>query len=57
MIKTEEIRLHTLFIKFKNEGKGIDEIKGLLEVDGKVLENINKFKLFVYICLKLANNQ
>lgn len=42
MIKTEEIRLHNLFIKFKNEGKGIDEIKGLLEVDGKVLERWDK---------------
>jgi AAA domain, putative AbiEii toxin, Type IV TA system len=38
MTKTEEIRLHNLFIKFKNEGKGIDEIKGLLEVDGDVLD-------------------
>ena len=38
MTKTEEIRLHNLFIKFKNEGKGIDEIKGLLEVDGEILE-------------------
>ncbi len=41
MTKTEEIRLHNLFIKFKNEGKGIDEIKGLLEVDGEVLEGWN----------------
>lgn len=38
MTKTEEIRLHNLFIKFKNEGKGFDEIKGLLEVDGEILE-------------------
>ena len=38
MTKIEEIRLHNLFIKFKNEGKGIDEIKGLLEVDGETLD-------------------
>lgn len=41
MTKIEEIRLHNLFIKFKNEGKGIDEIKGLLEVDGEILGEWN----------------
>jgi AAA domain, putative AbiEii toxin, Type IV TA system len=38
MTKTEEIRLHNLFIKFKNEGKGIDEIKGLLKVEDEIIE-------------------
>ncbi|MDZ7899880.1 MAG: AAA family ATPase [Arcicella sp.] len=42
MTKTEEIRLHNLFIKFKNEGKGTDEIKGLLEVEERILEEWDK---------------
>ena len=42
MTKAEEIRLHNLFIKFKNEGKELDEIKGLLEVDTKLLKKWDK---------------
>jgi energy-coupling factor transporter ATP-binding protein EcfA2 len=42
MTKVEEIRLHNLFIKFKNEGKELDEIKGLLRVDDGVLEEWNE---------------
>lgn len=42
MTKAEEIRLHNLFIKFKNEGKELKEIKGLLEVDGEILEGWSK---------------
>lgn len=42
MTKAEEIRLHNLFIKFKNEGKVLGEIKGLLEVDGEILDEWNE---------------
>ena len=41
MTKAKEIRLRNLFIKFKNEGKELDEIKGLLEVDSGILEKWN----------------
>ena len=41
MTKAEEIRLHNLFIKFKNEGKQLDEIGRLLAIDKKLLENWN----------------
>lgn len=43
MTKAEEIRLHNLFIKFKNEGKSLDEIGRLLTtIDTTILENWEK---------------
>ena len=43
MTKAEEIRLHNLFIKFKNEGKELDEIEKLLPtIDTATLENWNE---------------
>ncbi|MCU0467897.1 MAG: AAA family ATPase [Arcicella sp.] len=46
MTKAEEIRLHNLFIKFKNEGKELEDIKNLLGVDGEILiEWDNRFKI------------
>lgn len=48
MTKSEEIRLHNLFIKFKNEGKKLEGIKGLLEVDEGTLDEWNeKFNIKV----------
>ena len=42
MTKAEEIRLHNLFIKFKNEGKQLDEIGKLLPtIDPATLDNWN----------------
>jgi energy-coupling factor transporter ATP-binding protein EcfA2 len=37
MTQAEELRLHNLFIKFKNDGKSLDEIKMLLEVEEELL--------------------
>lgn len=43
MTKAEEIRLHNLFIKFKNEGKQLDEIGRLLPtIDTATLNNWNE---------------
>jgi energy-coupling factor transporter ATP-binding protein EcfA2 len=43
MTKAEEIRLHNLFIKFKNEGKPLDEIGRLLPtIDTATLDNWNE---------------
>ncbi len=40
MTQTEEIRLHNLFIKFKNEHKTLTEIEALLgNIDRKLIEN------------------
>ena len=41
MTKTEEVRLHNLFVKFKNENKTLDEISGLLKLDYELLERWN----------------
>lgn len=42
MTKAEETRQHNLFIKFKNEGKSLDEIGELLAVDKSILNVWNQ---------------
>lgn len=42
MTKAEETRLHNLFIKFKNEGKSLDDIGMLLSIDKDILERWNQ---------------
>lgn len=42
MTKAEELRLHNLFIKFKNEGKTLSKIKKDLGVDDDLLKKWNK---------------
>ncbi len=42
MTQTEELRLHNLFIKFKNEGKTLSKIKDELGIDDTLLREWNK---------------
>lgn len=42
MTKAEELRLHNLFIKFKNEGKTLSKIKDELGIDDTLLRKWNK---------------
>lgn len=42
MTQAEELRLHNLFIKFKNEGKTLSKIKKELGVDDDLLKKWNK---------------
>lgn len=42
MTKAEETRLHNLFIKFKNEGKNLDDIGKLLSIDKDILARWNQ---------------
>lgn len=42
MTKAEELRLHNLFIKFKNEGKTLSKIKDELGVEDTLLRKWNK---------------
>lgn len=42
MTQAEELRLHNLFIKFKNDGKSLDEIKMLLEVEEELVSKWNR---------------